>query len=251
MKKLLIFLLATLALSACEQPVVDENPSIPMPPNNEIWYTSSDNDVVIPNDANVFGANIVNNSYIDGKGVMTFDGDVTKIGYQAFLNCDRLTSVTIPDSVTTIGYQAFTLCTSLTEFKGKFASEDGRCLIIDGVLNSFAPYGLTQYTIPDSVTEIGEGAFLACTSLKNVTTPDSVTEIGNNAFYDCTSLTSVYCKATTPPSLGDSYVFDNNCSGRKIYVPASSVEAYKSARRWTEYASAIVGYDFENGVVVE
>ena len=107
MKKLLIFLLATLALSACEQSVVDENPSIPMPPNNEIWYTSSDNDVVIPNDANVFGANIVNNSYIDGKGVITLDGDVTLIGEEAFQYCSNLTSITIPDSVTTIGFQAF------------------------------------------------------------------------------------------------------------------------------------------------
>jgi hypothetical protein len=51
--------------------------------------------------------------------------------------------------------------------------------------------------------------------------------------------------------LGGHYVFDRNGSGHKIYVPAGSVDAYKSASRWSEYASAIVGYDFENGVVVE
>ena len=57
-------------------------------------------------------------------------------------------------------------------------------------------------------------------------------------------------KPITPPALG-SYVFDVYGSGRKIYVPTESVDAYKSATRWNEYASAIVGYDFDNGVVVE
>ena len=46
-------------------------------------------------------------------------------------------------------------------------------------------------------------------------------------------------------------MFDDNASGRKIYVPAESVQAYKSADGWRDYADAIVGYDFENGVVVE
>jgi hypothetical protein len=46
-------------------------------------------------------------------------------------------------------------------------------------------------------------------------------------------------------------VFGDNDSGRKIYVPAGSAKAYKSATKWSEYKSAIVGYDFENGVVVE
>ena len=319
MKKLLIFLLATLALSACEQPVVDENPSIPMPPNNEIWYTSSDNDVVIPNDANVFGANIVNNSYIDGKGVITFDGDVTLIGEDAFYNRDSLTSVTIPDSVTSVYSNAFQWCTSLGEFKGKFAEDNGRILVVtdddgNGFLAGFARRGVTVYsipdcvttiggyvfyecenltsvTIPDSVTTIGYAAFSSCTSLTSVNIPDSVTEIGSfafkycdsltsvtigdsvttigdYAFYDCTSLTSVtigrsiwlirssafkdckslinvYCKAITPPYLWNDEVFDGNASGRVIYVPAESVEAYKSAEYWSEYADAIVGYDFE------
>ena len=65
----------------------------------------------------------------------------------------------------------------------------------------------------------------------------------------CRNLTSVYCKATTPPALGGTDVFDYNGSGRRIYVPTESVSAYKSA--WSGYASTIIGYDFENGVVVE
>jgi hypothetical protein len=44
--------------------------------------------------------------------------------------------------------------------------------------------------------------------------------------------------------LGNTYVFDANGSGRKIYVPIESVETYKSATYWSEYASAFVGYYF-------
>ena len=102
---------------------------------------------------------------------------------------------------------------------------------------------LTSVNIPDSVTTIGGGAFWEC-NLTSVTIGDSITTIGAEAFYSCTSLTSVYCKATTPPSLGWN-VFAYNGSDRKIYVPSSSVDAYKSTGYWSEYyADAIVGYDF-------
>ena len=152
-------------------------------------------------------------------------------------------TVVISSGVTSIGSGAFLGCESLSEFYGKFASEDKRCLIVDGVLNSFAPAGLTEYTIPNSVTSIGKSAFSSCTSLTSVTIPDSVTSIGEGAFCYCTSLTSVYCKPTTPPSGGNSIFYDN-ASGRKIYVPAESVDTYKARYSWRYYANDIVGYDF-------
>ena len=163
------------------------------PANNEIWYTNrSTTYATAPAITDVFGANIISNTYDAAKEcwVIKFDGDVTTIGDNAWV-CKALTSITIPDSVTTIGDTAFGKCSNLQEFKGKFASEDGRCLIIDGVLNSFAPSGLTEYTIPDSVTTIGEWAFYGCSSLTSVTIPDSVTTIGSCALYECSSLTSV------------------------------------------------------------
>ena len=185
------------------------------PPNNEIWYTSTDGKIVEPYKKDGFSSTIVSNTYEDGKGVIKFDVYVTTIGNHAFYDCDSLTSVTIPDSVTTIGYEAFYGCTSLT-----------------------------SVNIPDSVTSIGNFAFADCTRLTSVNIPDSVTSIGERAFSWCTRLTSVYCKATTPPALGDTNVFYDNGSGRKIYVPAESVDAYKSTYRWSKYKSAIVGYDF-------
>ena len=215
-------------------------PSAPAPASNEIWYNATEKADPYFDDFLTFGSNVVSNVWDSEtkQGVITFDGDVTMIGDDVFYNCDKLTGVTLPECVTSIGKKAFYDCDGLTEFT-----------IPDSVTeigpNAFYSCGkLASVTIGDSVTSIGEYAFYDCSSLTSVNIPDSVTTIGYSAFWACNSLTSVYCKATTPPSLGGTEVFDYNGSGRKIYVPAESVDAYKSAKGWSEYASAIVGYDF-------
>ena len=217
---------------------------------NIILYTSSDGNCVTPYATNAFGAAIVNNVYKDGRGIITFDAPITSIGREAFYNCssltsitipdsvteigssafyycDSLTSVTIPDSVTEIGSSAFSRCNNLKSFYGKFASDDNRCLIVNGELNSFAPANLTTYSIPDSVTSIGESAFENCNSLTSITIPDSVTEIGEEAFEDCFSLTSV----TIPDSVTEigSYAFSGCRNLTSITIPDSVTEIGSSA----------------------
>lgn len=102
---------------------------------------------------------------------------------------------------------------------------------------------LKSITLPNSVTSIRNYAFAFCSRLRSITIPDSVTQIGFCAFGNCSSLKTVYCKPTTPP-IGDQYMFNSNPSNLIIYVPRNSVNRYKSAEYWKEYADDIVGYDF-------
>ena len=64
-------------------------------PNNEIWYTSSDGEVVKPYNTIAFDANIISNTYENGQGVITFDDEIFGIGSKAFYYCE-LTSVVLP-----------------------------------------------------------------------------------------------------------------------------------------------------------
>ena len=200
---------------------------------NSIIYTTSDN-VPLPF---AIGYGVIKNNMVENVGVMVLDSSITTIEAQCFANLENLTTIMLPNSITTIDEEAFYNCSKLTTV-----------IIPDSVTSIgnhafFNCTSLTSVTIPDSVTWIGGVAFYNCSSLTSVTIPDSVTSIGNSVFCDCSSLKEVYCKPTTPPT-GGAYMFHYNASGRKIYVPRASVDAYKYASWWSDYSSDIVGYDF-------
>ena len=213
-------------------------------PNNEIWYTSSDGNVITPNDTNVFSATIVSNTYSKGKGIITFDSDVTTIGNKAFYFCKRLTSVTIPNSVTTIGDSAFFYCDSLTSItipnsvttigdSAFFYCYSLKSITIPDSVTTIgtgtfsACNSLTSITIPNSVTTIGYGAFTACHNLKSITIPDSVTTIGGSAFSDCWDLSSVTI-GNSVTTIGDSAFYA--CFGlTSVTIPDSVTTIGNSA----------------------
>lgn len=115
-------------------------------PNDEIWYTSSDGNIVTPYDTNVLPT-IVSNTYSDGKGVIKFQTDVTSIGAYAFIQCHGFTSIVIPNSVTIIGGSAFRFCISLN-----------------------------SVTIPNNVISIENEAFAHCQSLWYITYTGTISQ---------------------------------------------------------------------------
>ena len=122
-------------------------------------------------------------------------------------------------------------------------------VIEDGVtsVGNYAFYGcsgLTSISIPNSVTSIGTSAFEGCSSLTSVSIGSGVTSIGDYAFYNCPSLTSVTCLAESVPTTG-SNVFNNvPLSEATLYVPTSSVNAYKTAEQWKEFGTILA-----NGII--
>ena len=162
---------------------------------------------------------------------------VTEIGNYTFCNCSSLVNVSIPESVIVLREDLFSGCSSLESV----SIPDGVTTIADGVFNGC--HSLASVLIPNTVSEIGNWAFRDCVSITSVTIPDRVAYIGWSAFSGCSNLLSVYCEAETPPTTGFG-LFDYNADDREIYVPMESVEAYKSAEGWSDYADAIEGYDF-------
>ena len=79
-------------------------------PDNVIYYTSTDGNIVKPFNESAFGANIISNEYNDGLGKIVFDSPVMRIGNNAFYECKTLRSMTIPESVISIGDNAYKNC---------------------------------------------------------------------------------------------------------------------------------------------
>ena len=124
---------------------------------------------------------------------------ITTIPAFCFSGCASITSVNIPRTVTTIQSCAFTRCQNLNRISVdsinvNYKSLDGNLYTKDG--QTLIQYAIgkkeSSFTIPSTVTTIGEEAFYSCKSLSSITIPKSVTTIGMRAFRECENLKSVY-----------------------------------------------------------
>lgn len=168
---------------------------------------------------------------------------VTNIGDNAFRSCSALTTVNFPN-VTSIGSYAFTSCFALTAvsfpnatYIGSYAFQTCSALIAASFPN---------------VTGMGNYTFQNCATLTTANFPKA-TNIASSAFYGCRSLMSAYFLASSTATLGNASAFHNTPMSNStytgsfgsIYVPASLVDAYKSAAWWSAYKNRITSYEGE------
>jgi hypothetical protein len=220
--------------------------------NNVIRYTSTDGQIVTPNNPDAFGANIISNEYVNGEGRIEFDGDVTSIGDYAFYDKRALSSIIIPDSVTTIGDYAF-YCKMNSGLTGDMILPSGLTSIGEGAFQYCTgfygslnlPAGLTSIgddafnhcsgftgdlILPSGLTSIGERAFENCSGFSgDLILPEGLISIGNGAFVECSGFTGDLILPDGLTSIGD-YAF-YNCSGftGDLILPEGLASIGKSA----------------------
>lgn len=175
--------------------------------------------------------------------------NVTKIGDGAF-GFKRLKNIIIPEKVTSIGKQAFAytplesinLPDGITNIgEGAFSFNHLTNITIPNKVTSiskkaFFSNKLTKITIHENVTSIGEQAFFS-NQLTNIEIPSNVTNIGKEAFHSNDNLRDVTIHAINPPTVDSPFELNN--ANLKIYVPAQSVNAYKTTAEWSKYTDRI------------
>ena len=236
--------------------------------------------VTIPSNVTTIGQGAFSECSTLTGVTFTSPSSIKTINSSAFENCVALTSLTIPESVTKIYDAVFSGCNALTEIaveanNKNYLSEDGilfskdnkklicypanktggSYIIPDTVTSinnyAFSHSNLNSVTLPKNLTYMGSYVFCECTNLASISIPSGVTSVGNYAFKSCSSLADVTCLATTPPTLGNNKVFTGCAIGLKITVPSQSIDAYKTATNWSEYANQIFCKHIVDGVIFE
>ena len=172
----------------------------------------------------------------DGLTSITIPSGVTSIGTSAFMSCSNIEDITIPNTVTSIGTYTFSSCISLqtvtlpnsitTLPDSTFRECDNLAMI-----NS---ENIGEFNIPSGVITLGYGLFTSCYALQYLIIPSTVTTIEKNILQGCRNVL-IECNAVNPPALTDTL----GGSIAQIRVPSASVEAYKSASGWSQYANKI------------
>ena len=189
--------------------------SIDKLPDNEIWYITEDGKPVYVTASGSFGANVVSNTYKEGKGVVVFDGTVTELPMQMFIDAEKVTAVYLPKTVAKIDKNPLRDIDRLTYIYSVLATEDNKSLILDGTLHSVAKIGVEEYVTPPEVSKIAYSAMHRMPELKKLVISEGVTIMEERAVEECNELEEVHL----PSSLSDmsAYAFMCNLKLKGFY----------------------------------
>lgn len=177
---------------------------------------------------------IKDRAFVDCKNLksITIPEGVNFIDGGIFAGCLSLETVNLPETATQIAGGAFYKCISLKTIN---IPEN----IMSLGMGTFAGCAsLETINIPLKVTVLDESVFQDCASLESIEIPKDVVKIAESAFEGCTRLSSITMKPMTPPDI-DEYIFENLPENYKIFVPAGTVEIYKTSQGWSEYKDHI------------
>lgn len=199
--------------------------------NTYAFYHSNLREILLPD-----GLETIDHLAFEGSAIesVSLPSTLIDLGYEAFCGCDNLTELTIPESVEELGNNPIAWADNVEYFYGKYSSEDHKCLIKDGRFIGLAPAGTTEYAIPEGVNTIVRNAVVS-RELSSLSIPSSVTQIEMYAFSSCPPNAVFTIFATNPPA-GSENMFPSSSS---LYVPTESVDAYKNAEYWSDYADCI------------
>lgn len=201
--------------------------------------------IYIPNSVTTIGDYAFNDCY--SLSSIDIPNSVTSIGNYAFYGCEGLTSVSIGKSVWSIGDDVFYGCRNLLSItvasgNSNYDSRDNCNAIIRTTSNKLMT-GCMNTTIPNSVTSIGQGAFVSGSGMTMLVIPSSVTTIGGYAFVECSDLEIVKCLGTVPPRMTGSDIFsEDTYNNATLVVPRGSEEAYAATDDWWLFNN-IEGWD--------
>lgn len=185
--------------------------------DNEIWYVSEGELVVPVSPYADFGASVVSNTYEDGKGVIRFDGAVTRLSSQMLdpFYADKITEVYLPKSITSITGNPLMDCQNLTAIYGELATSDNKSLVLDGTLHSVATHGMEEYVTPEGVKKVSANAIYKASDIKKVVISEGVYAVGDNAVAECPELEEIHLPSTLEKL--DGYGFSRNPKVRGFY----------------------------------